>query len=533
MKKQLLFFSILLLLTSCASVEKHNLQITKLHAVADLHDDVDKAYKQLKRHHPHLYQFTSKEVMDTKFDSLKTAITQPMDSRTFYKKLAVVTKSVGQGHMTLGLLNLRRTKQERKALIGSKFDVNNLDFDYLDDKLWIVNTRGKDSVLVGSEVLSIDQKTIPELVALYKKRLVSDGYNTTYYNRVIGKRFLTHYAREFGRFDSIAFRLKTKDSVFTKTYKRLLRSELEKLKKDTTKVDSIKLKTPKKKLTKAEKKAKKIKYKAKRKHNQKYGYNAARKEYTRNLNFVGKDSSVAVMKIRGFTNGKYKEFYEESFAEIDKRQSKALVIDLRDNFGGRLNEISYLYGYLTDKDYVMINPSEVNSRIPYLKQLMSNSTSVTTKIIAGLFSPIIVPLNVFRTSKKDGKLYYKFKSAKSQEPKPHNYKGPIYVLINGNSFSASSILSTQLDGNNRATFVGEETGGAYNGTVAGIYKTYKLPNSKVRLRIGLMHIDAPFKKQPDGYGVKPDVEITPTLKDRLENRDPELQWVLKNIESKK
>lgn len=533
MTKRLLVLSLIILCASCASVEKYNYQITKLHPVSNLHDDVDKAYKQLKRHHPHLYQFTPKAIMDKKFDSLKQAITQPMDSRTFYKELSAVTKSVGQGHMTLGLIDLRRNKQERKALIGSKFDVNNLDFDYLDDKLWIVNARGKDSVLIGSEVLDIDQRTIPELVASYKKRLVSDGYNTTYYNRVIGKRFLTHYAREFGRFDSIAFRLKTKDSVFTKTYKRLLRSELEKLKKDTTKVDSIKLKTPKKKLTKAEKKANKAKRKAKWKHNQKYGYNATRKEYNRNLNFVGQDSSIAVMKIRGFTSGKYKEFYEESFAEIDKRQSKALVIDLRDNFGGRLNEISYLYGYLTDKDYVMINPSEVNSRIPYLKQLMSNSTSTTTKVLTGLLSPVIASLNILKTSKKDGKLYYKFKSAKSQEPKPYNYKGPIYVLINGNSFSASSILSTQLDGNDRATFIGEETGGAYNGTVAGIYKIYELPNTKVRLRIGLMHIDAPFKTQPDGYGVKPDVEIIPTLEDRLHKKDPELEWVLKEVESKK
>ena len=103
-------------------------------------------------------------------------------------------------------------------------------------------------------------------------------------------------------------------------------------------------------------------------------------------------------------------------------------------------------------------------------------------------------------------------------------------MINGNSFSASSILSTQLKGNQRAIFVGEETGGAYNGTVAGISKMYELPNTKVKVKVGLLYIDAPFKVTPDGYGVQPDVKIVPTYQDRLNKIDPELAWILEDIE---
>jgi len=534
MTKKISLLCLIILLASCASVEKHNLQITKLHPVSDLHDNVDKVYKQLKRHHPHLYQFTSKEAMDAKFDSLKTAIKQPMDSRTFFKQIAAVTKSVGQGHMTLSPPGKRFTKKERKALVGSKFDINNLDFEYLDDKLWIVNARGKDSLLFGSEVLKLNQESPQELIKKFKKRIVSDGYNQTYYNRVVGKRFMSFYNSEKGRFDSISLTLKNHDSVFIKKYKRLLKSELVKNIKDSTKTGSLKIvKTRKKKrLTKTEKKAKKIERKALKKHNSKYGYIASRKEYTRNLNFAGKDSSVAVLKIRGFNNGKYKKFYAETFAEIDKRGSKALVIDLRDNGGGRLNEITHLYTYLTNKSFRMINPIEVNSRTPFLKVSMSNTQSIGSKILTSILSPIILTHQLLSTSKKNGKIYYKLSSSKEKEPALLNYKGPIYVLTNGKSFSASSILSTQLQGNKRATFVGEETGGAYNGTVAGQFKIYELPNTKIRARIGLMYIDTPFKVTPDGYGVKPDVEILPTVQDRLEKRDPELEWVLKDIESK-
>lgn len=520
------------LLTSCKSIEKHNLQVTKLHTVEDLREDVDKVYAQLKRHHPHLYQFTPKETLDFKFDSLKQAINQPMDSRTFYKQLAAVTKYVGQGHMSITPPSLHYSKKERKALNKTKFDIANLDFEYLDDKLFIVNARKDDSLLINAEVLKIENENPQDLIKKYERIIASDGFNTTFHQRVAGNRFLGYYANDKGRFDSISFTFRNSDSTFVKHYKRVLKKDSTSLKKDSILSDSILKKAKKIKLTKTQKKAKKLERKAKRKHNAKYGYIASRDEYTRNLNFVGEDSSVALLKIRGFSNNKYKDFYDETFKTLDSLKSEALIIDLRNNFGGRLSEITYLYSYLTEENFVMINPSEVNTRTPVLKSLMANTTPNSLKVLGGLLSPVLATIDLFKTNKKDGKLYYNFKSSKEQDAKPLNYKGKVYVLINGNSFSASSVLSTKLRGANRATFVGEETGGAYNGTVAGMYKIYEAPHTKVRARIGLAHIDAPNKVTPDGYGIIPDVEIIPTYQDRLNNVDPELEWVLKDLKAK-
>jgi len=531
---QLVLLSITLLFASCASVEKHNQQIKKLHPVEDLHEDIDKVYEQLQRNHPHLHQFTTKETLDFKFDSLKKAIEQPMDSRTFYKQIAAVTKYVGQGHLSLGPPSKKFTRKERKALKKTKFDINNLDFEYLDEKLFIVNARGNDSVLINAEVLKIEDEKPQDLITAYKKRIASDGYNTTFHNRVAGHRFLSYYVLDKGRFDSISLTLKNSDSTFVKQYKRILKKDTTSVEKNSTKSDSIKIIKEKKiKLTKAEKIAKKLERKTKRKYNRDYGYIPSRKEYTRNLNFVGKDSSVALLKIRGFSKGRYKDFYEESFKTLDSLKTETLIIDLRNNFGGRLKEITHLYSYLTDKNFTMINPSEVNTRFPFLKSIMSNTTPTAMKVFAGVLSPVFATVDLFKTQKKDGKLYYKFKSAKEQEPSPLNFKGKIYVLINGNSFSASSLISTKLQGDKRAIFVGEETGGAYNGTVAGFYKLYEMPNTKVRARIGLAHIDVLYKTTPDGYGVKPDIELLPSYTDRLNNIDPELQWVLKDLDQKK
>lgn len=529
MKKLILGLLIGVVLHSCGSVQKHNAEIAKLHAVDDLRADVDKLYHQLKKHHPKLYQYTPQNVMEFKFDSLKQSIKAPMASRDFYKKLAPVLTNVRQGHVSIKPPGKRFKRKELKALKKKKFEFYDLDFEYLDDKLWVKRTHGKDSALVGAEVLNIAGEPAPKLVETYKTRFASDGFNTTLHDRFVGKSFRAFYVRDKGFLDSLEVTFKTKDSTFSKWFKRIPKKEKKKLDSSKVKNDSIMQEKPKK-LSKEEKQAKKLAAKKRKQYNKKHGFIPRTKEYTRNFKFIGKDSTVAYMKIRGFSNGKYKKFYEESFAKIDSAKSKYFILDLRDNGGGRIAEIEKLYSYLTDKEFQFITESEVNSRLPILKSVMSNTTPTSLKILSGIFSPVMIVQNLLRTKKQDGKLYYKFKYAKPEKPNPLNFKGKVYVLINGNSFSASSIISTNLHATNRATFVGEETGGAYNGTVAGFYKLYELPTSKLVVRIGLMQIEAPYKTEPDGFGVKPDIEILPTVDDLQSNRDPELEWVLADIE---
>lgn len=523
MKNTIFYLCFILSIVSCTSVKKHNEKIKALHSVEDLRKDVDKVYNQLQKHHPKLYQYTSKEVLDFKFDSLKSTIASPISSRCFYKKLTPVVTHVRQGHVSVSPPNKRFTKKERKVLKKKNFQFSDLDFEYLDGKLMVKDEQSKGSTIIGSEVIKIEDENISDLIREYKTLFSSDGYNKTFYNRRVGHRFTSYYYKDKGFLDSLNITFKTKDSLFNKIFRRIVKKD-KAIKNDTIKAV---------KLSKIEKKENRLATKAKRKHNNKYGFIKSRKTYTRNFSFIGKNSSVAYMKIRSFGNGKFKDFYKESFTKIDSSKTKNLILDLRDNGGGRLSEISNLYSYLTDKEYQFILESEVNSRIPFLKAYMSNTKPNSIKAILGIISPLVVTHNLIKTRKKNGKLYYKFKESKINPPSSINYKGKIYVLINGNSFSASSIISTHLKANKRAIFVGEETGGAYNGTVSGIYKIYQLPTSKLKIRMGLMQIEAPDKQTPDGFGVKPDIEVLPTVEDRILKKDPELNWILNDIENKK
>jgi len=539
MNKIIWFLSIILLLTSCVSIDKYNQQIGGLHAPEDLKSDVNKTYRKLKKLHPKLYQFVTKENLDFKFDSLKQSITAPMSSLDFYKKLAPVVSEVRQGHIGMSPPSKQYNKKERKVLMKKEFEFSDLEFEQVDDAFLIKDNFGIDSTIIGAEVLKINEEPIAQIVSDYKKLMSSDGFNTTFQERYIALRFSGLYFKEKGYLDSLPITLIQNDSIFTKTFRRIPKDSIKnilKLRDSLKHKDIIKIDKKVVKLTREEKKAKKEKLKATFKNNRKFGYIRSKKlsksdkTFTRNFNFIGKDSTVAYLKIRGFSNGKYKEFYNEVFEKIDSAKTQNLVIDLRDNTGGRLDEIGNLYAYLATNTYQFIEKGQTVTRFPFLKGSVSSKNSVLLNTFGVLMAPFAAPIELLKGSKKDGIRYYKFStSKKNKRPNPVFYKGKIYVLINGNSFSASSILSTNLNATKRATFVGEETGGHYNGTVAGISKFISLPHSKVVMSFGLIQIQAPHQIEINGFGIKPDVEIIPTKKDRANGIDPELNWILQDI----
>ena len=86
-----------------------------------------------------------------------------------------------------------------------------------------------------------------------------------------------------------------------------------------------------------------------------------------------------------------------------------------------------------------------------------------------------------------------------------------------------------MQGSKRATFVGEETGGAYNGPIAGQMPNEKIPNSGLKLNVGLIGCIPYYQTEKEGRGIFPDVEIIPTLQDRINDVDPEINWVLNDI----
>jgi len=513
--KKLVLLSSIALLISCQSIKKFNEGLSQEVPVNKLQEDVEYTYKKLKQLHPKLYWYISKEKLDYKFDSLKKSIQKPMTGLAFYKELSQVTKTIGQGHLGISPSLEKLSKKEQKKLKKKgKAPFNQFDFEFLDDKLFITKNRSRHDIKAMTEVVSINNELPNELINTYKTRVSSDGYNTTFYNRYLGKYFGNFYRLDKGKnHDSIQLLLKVddKDSLFV-------------VKRDTfgTNSKSDKIKLSKKEL------------KEKNKFNSKYGYVSETKTLTRELKFIDNDSATAFMNIKGFSNGNAHDFYEESFNKLAKNKTKNLIIDLRNNPGGRLYEIEDLYGYLVNEPFVFIDDYEVVSRTSKLHQDYFKGGGPVFKFFKILAAPIFYSVTYFNVRKEGDKYLFGTRSSKLKNPKPNNFKGKVYVLINGGSFSASCVISSNLKSTKRAFFVGEETGGAYNGTVAAQMPLVQLPNSKVNLKIGLALVSATNKtSEMEGRGIFPDKEIIPTIEDRKNNIDPELKWVLEDIRREK
>ncbi|RVT76464.1 peptidase S41 [Flavobacterium sufflavum] len=511
-KRILLFLFIVFFFAQCSTVKKDNAHLQQLIGVNQLKEDIDFTHKKFQKLHPKLDYYISKESLDYQFDSLKTTIDKPLTPLEFYKKISIVVASIRQGHSYVLTPEKQFSKKETKALIKKGVGpFSQFDFSFYNDKLYVIKNKSYNKTIQpGTEVLSVNGIQPQKLIREYNRFYSSDGFNTTLKDRIAAKRFVSAFTTQYGIKDSLQYVFKSNDSIENITIKRF-------------KLDSIDKKEKKKiKKTVPVDKAKQQALKRKKRIN---GYDKSSNNFIRNLDFFPKDSSVAILKIRGFKSGNFRKFYKESFAEIRKRNTKTLIIDLRNNGGGRLNEIIKLYSYLADSTFVFLKKSEVVSRASLFNGVYFNKGSVPVKAVKALFSPLIYSYLLLNVHKdKDGKNYFDT-DTQPQQINKRAFKGKIYVLINGASFSASSIISSNLKGSKRATFVGEETGGDYNGTVAGFMPVVCMPHSKLKVRIGIMNIAPYYQTKAFGHGVFPDIPITPSLEDQIQGEDPELDWI--------
>ncbi len=496
-----------LILASCTSVKEYNKKIEEPIPIVKLKQDVDFANKKLQKFHPNLYWYITKNQLDYKFDSLKQTIKKPLKPSEFYLKLAPIIADVREGHLRLVPLEKKLTKKETKKLKNQKGLLSRFNYVIQDNHLYLKdNAENVGNLKVGTELLKINDVPVAEILNKYRPLVTSDGYNTTYQKYSLARRFNTYFTLEYGILDSVKIETKQKDSIQTLVLKRETKTKTEKKKE---KQDQ--------KLTQ-EKKTK--------------GYNPITKSFNRNLQFLAKDSSVAHIKIKSFSGTYSKKFYKETFATLKKAKTKYLIIDIRDNLGGSLAEINNLYTYFAKEKFKFIKDIEVSSRTSILSTDYLSNFPTLTKPLGVISYPLYMMFSVISTKKKDGKFYIK-DLFPSKKPKNNAYKGETYVLINGSSFSASSVISAKLKADHLATLVGEETGGANDGTVAGIYTTQKLPNSKMKLPIGLFLIQPNIEFSNTMKGVTPNIEIIPTLEEILQKKDVQLNWILNDISSKK
>jgi hypothetical protein len=212
-----------------------------------------------------------------------------------------------------------------------------------------------------------------------------------------------------------------------------------------------------------------------------------------------KPGGIAVLTIRtllneylGRTGEKFGDFLSKAFKELHEKQVTKLIIDIRGNGGGDDTNGSLLFSYLTDK-----------------------------------------PFHYYERLDQVGGPYTRHPNLALQQPNAEHYDGKLFFLINGGTFSSTAEFAAIAKSDKRGLFIGEETGGGYYGNTSGDRATIYLPNTQIRVNIPLTRYTLAVKRvKHGGRGVVPDLEIAPTIDDKLSGRDPQMEAALQIAEKR-
>lgn len=224
-------------------------------------------------------------------------------------------------------------------------------------------------------------------------------------------------------------------------------------------------------------------------------------------------------------------FFEqlEVFLQEAKTNSKALIIDVRDNGGGTRDLIWELAGYFVHPDSVhVVNVAQQRGQIlPLNEQLKADlhgrylytydELDKSEQKAVDMFKKDFTPMYALDPKRYSQNHYAVFNGAKITEGK-YYYTRPVYILANERSFSAASVLVTCFKGLPNITIAGITTDGS-----SGNSEHFYLPNSALRGRISTMVSFQKDGKTLDRFGTAPDIEIPRDLPQVLGQRDSQLE----------
>jgi C-terminal processing protease CtpA/Prc len=234
--------------------------------------------------------------------------------------------------------------------------------------------------------------------------------------------------------------------------------------------------------------------------------NVNRKERKRNMAFNNRNiqidttGSTAYLTVNTFTGGNHlRHFFKTSFRALHNHHVKNLVIDVRSNGGGNVGNSTILTSYL------------INHKFKLADSLYAISKgSRYRKYITNYLQNMLVMTFVSR-KRNDGKYHFGYFERHYFKPKKkYHFDNNVYVLIGGNSFSATTLFANCIRHQDNVILLGEETGGGAYGNTAWLIPDVVLPNTGLRFRLPKFRMVMNVEYPKNGRGVMPDIEIKPT-----------------------
>ncbi len=487
--KKILLLLLLSTITACnkkTTKTTERLQLEKL-PKEKLLQDFDLLAKCLKEAHTGLYWYSTEKQFDSIAVSQRKLIKDSLNNLEFYRIAAPLVAYSKEDHCDIHLdtITFKILKQK-----GRFFP---LDVVYLNKSIYILNNPTPGITIKGHELLEVNGVVIQKVYEKIFNTFAADGFiESSKYRYLDLHSFAIEYAKAIGQPESYSIKVKNTKTNKIQQY-NLAAVPLKKLSITT---DTL--------------------YK-----------DGVVKDYDKPATLEFINSNTAVLSINTFSNSDYedsglnfKDFTRQSFTQIRNKNIGNLIIDIRENGGGTEGNEDYLFSFLTDKPYTKYKYVEA-SAFSYSFYKYSDYSSPED------IKELETDLQKEHYLAEDGRILRK---QGIQQPEPlqkQPYKGNIYILTSGWTYSGGAEFSSLMKEHTDAVFIGEEVGGGYIGNTSGYSIILTLPNTGISVDIPILKFVLDVSpKVPFGRGVLPDYEISPTIDDFLKGKDTQMEFAL-------
>ncbi len=483
MKRKLLslFIGLIFLFSPCSGgwgMPSYQVPGDSIYPAEALIADLDELKAKILEIHPNPYTYCTEDAFNAAFDAAKSDVGEGMG---YYDFAAVVGSTLRVLRDSHSLLQYQSIMQRYKKGKGRVLDIQVVS---IGDSVYVHNDK-KNILPAGSKIVSIgtvDAQALHEKISRYS---LTEGESRAGFIRVTDALY--------GNFVGLFVELSDETSIVAI---------------DPVTLDTLRVVYPARIL--GDKKKKSVLKEE------------ARDNFSLTFIDVG-PRQIAHLKVGSFSDiggMAYHRFLKRSFRKIKKQKSTELVIDLRNNTGGRSGRVKSLMRYISGGADIgvpanMIAKQSQSSdaryrkevgRVPrFLVRTFSKKGSDSRKFLEMVTMPIGAIDTVY------------FDTENSREPK-HAFKGHKTLLMNGLSGSGSVVFSAIFATNQWGPILGEPCLGPTTGTW-GNPVPVQLENTGVGVFIASMRFNVDNDFMIDPKPVLPTVFIYETPRDLNLQRD--------------
>lgn len=438
---------------------------------AELIIDINFLQTQLFEKHSGLDTYTSLEEINNTLNQMKATLPDSMSAIQFYGHISPILSAIKDGHTMLLPPSVYLEKSNTDSLFLPLRIFNS------GDKLFVeLNYLPEDKIPNGSEIISINGFSAATILNTMLNGMMRDGNNDGYARWALNWWFMEYFSYYYNHPSSFEIQYINANGSIQQTI--INASSKEEIFENRTK------RYPNRSFT--------------RTYDQKPG--------TAVVFTLDTIHSIAIIKIKDWNEDILKNTYHQKirktidscFDSIFLCNIQHLIIDIRDNQGGNMINSKHVLSYLLDTTF----------------NLVDNYYKVSNPALDAGNS---------RYKKTSGE------KSKFNKIRKTIFTGKVYVLTNGGSFSNSGLFASTLKRNNRALFIGEETGGSIYSLNANT-KSLTLPNTQIQFELTTKRFAINESIPNAGRGLIPDYVVHPTITDLVEGRDVILEKVLDVIQ---